>query len=70
MNLNPVIRVFVLGLMLSARASYVGQALIATGALDASGTDLSTKTAKLLENGVAGKSIWWNWLGFGARRCG
>jgi len=56
MSLKAVTRVFVFGLMLSvsAKLSYAGQSLIAAGTLDASGADLSTKTAKPLENGFAG----------------
>ena len=56
MNLKTVTRVFVFCLIVSvsAKLSYAGQSLIAAGALDASGADLSTKTAKPLENGFVG----------------
>jgi Esterase-like activity of phytase len=53
MNLQRAMCVFVLGMLPVAKIGY-GQSLIAAGALDASGGDLATKTAKPLENGVAG----------------
>jgi Esterase-like activity of phytase len=54
MNVKRAMCVCILGMLPVASVSYAGQSLIAAGALDASGGDLATKTAKPLENGLVG----------------